>query len=144
MIGPNAVQNPAALVSALKSQAPPSNPRTPLERLNPDQQALEHIKAASVSLERAQQFTNDPNMILVLNAMGGTLSKALLKFDGQTVMQSLQEATQSFPPAVAPAQAGSSPGASPAMPGQGAPPAAPPGMAAPPSMPTSAPGGPLA
>jgi hypothetical protein len=117
--GPNNVVNPTALLASLKSQAPAANPKTPLERLNPDQQVLENVKAASVSLERAQQFTNDNNMLLVFNAIGGVLSKALLKFDGQQVMQALQEAVQTFPPPVAPAGAGGpqAPGA-PAIPPQ--------------------------
>jgi hypothetical protein len=135
-MGPNAVANPAALVAALKSQQPPQNPKTPLERLNPDQQALEHIKAASVSLERAQQFTNDTHMLLAFNAIGGVLTKALLRFDGAAVVQALQEAVQSFPPMVAPAPGGGPMGPQGAptqsqgggtMP-PGAPPAAPPGQ----------------
>jgi hypothetical protein len=117
-MGPNSVSDPAALVSALKSQQPAQNPRTPLERLNPDQQILENIKAASVSLERAQQFTNDQNLILVLNAMGGVLSKALLKFDGQAVMDALRDAVSTFPPPVAPAAGAAPQGApTPGLPG---------------------------
>lgn len=96
--GPNAVQNPAALVSALQAQAPPTNPSTPLERLNPDEQALEQVKSASVSMTRAQQFTNDPNLILVFNAISGVLNKCLLKFDGQQVMEAMQDAVATFPP----------------------------------------------
>jgi preprotein translocase subunit SecD len=136
-MGPASVADPAALVSALKSQQPASNPKTPLERLNPDQQILENIKAASVSLERAQQFTNDDNLIMVLNAMGGVLSKALLKFDGQQVMQALRDAVGTFPPPVAPGM-GAAPGAqAPGAPGAppGAPPAATAGM---PSQPPAA------
>lgn len=101
-MGPSAVTNPEALVRALGSQQPAANPKTPLERLNPDQQVLENVKAASVSLERAQQFTNDQNMIMVFNAMGGTLSKALLKFDGTEVMAALRDAVAQFPQPVAP------------------------------------------
>ena len=131
-MGPAAVQNPAALIGALKAQQPPANPRTPLERVNPDSQALEHIKAASVSLERATQFTNDPQMLLTFNAILGTLNKALLKFDGQQVMQSLQEAIGSFPPPVAPGMAGGPqpPQPSPGL-GAGAPAAPPQGLGAP-------------
>ena len=92
------MQDPAALVSALQSQAPPTNPTTPLERLNPDEQALEQVKSASVSMTRAQEFTNDPNLILVFIAIGGALNKCLLKFDGQSVMQALQDAVSTFPP----------------------------------------------
>lgn len=129
--GPNNVVNPSALISSLKSQAPAANPKTPLERLNPDQQVLENVKAASVSLERAQQYTNDNNMLLVFNAMGGVLAKALLKFDGQQVMQALQEAVQTFPPPVAPAgaagpQAPGTPAIPPQMPSAQAAPQAPP------------------
>lgn len=90
-------------MQALRSQQPPRNPATPLERVNPDQQALEHIKSAAVSLDRAQQFTNDSHMLMVLNIMSGTLNKALLKFDGSAVLQSLQEAIQSVAPAAGPA-----------------------------------------
>jgi len=138
-MGPSDISNPSALVAALKSQAPPANPKTLLERLNPDQQALEHIKSASVSLERAGQFTNDPHMLIALSAIGGVLTKALLKFDGQSVLGALTEAVQQFPPAIA-----SAPGAGPTgpqppppggmpqgmQPGAGAPaaPATPPGM----------------
>lgn len=125
-MGPNAVQNPAALVSALKAQQPPANPATPFERLNPDAQALEHIKAASVSLERATQFTNDQPMLMVFNAILGTLNKALLKFDGTSVMQSLAESVSSFPPTGAPGMAGG-----PQPPGQPGVPAAPPQLGAP-------------
>lgn len=133
-MGPASVADPAALVNALKSQQGPANPKTPLERLNPDQQLLENVKAASVSLERAQQFTNDDNAILVLNAMGGVLSKMLLKFDGSEVMNALRDAVATFPPPVAPGM-----GAQPGQPGQpgtppGAPPAAPSGMTAPPPV----------
>jgi hypothetical protein len=131
MMGPQAVQNPAALIAALKSQQPPSNPTTPFERLNPDQQALEHIKAAAVSLERSIQFTNDMPMQMTLNAMIGTLNKALLKFDGQQVMQSLRESVQTFPPIGAPGPGGAQvPGqtGAPAPPG---PPAAPQAMGLP-------------
>lgn len=119
-MGPNSVQNPQALISALGSQQPPANPKTPLERLNPDQQVLENVKAASVSLERAQQFTNDTNMLMVFNAIGGTLSKALLKFDGTEVMAALRDAVGQFPPPVAPGAG--------AVPGLGGPPAATAGM----------------
>lgn len=142
-MGPNAVANPAALVAALKSAQPAQKPGTPFERLNPDQQALEHIKAASVSLERATQFTNDQPMQMTLNAMIGTLNKALLKFDGTAVMQSLQEAAQSFPPTGAPGPMGSPPppgpmGGPPQM-GMGAPAVPPqPGMGGPPQMPPAA------
>ncbi len=131
-MGPNAVQNPAALVAALKQAQPAQKPGTPIERLNPDQQALEHIKAAAVSLERATQFTNDQPMQMTFNAMIGTLNKALLKFDGQAVMASLQEATQSFPPTGAPGLAGGPP--PPGPPGLGAPavPQAPPMGGSPP------------
>lgn len=102
-MGPNAVQNPAALLSALKTQQPPPNPATPAERINPDQQALEHVKAAQVSLERAKAYTNDPHMQMVFDVVGGTLTKALLKFDGAAVLQSLAEAVQSVSPMGAPA-----------------------------------------
>lgn len=129
-MGPASVADPAALVNALKSQQGPANPKTPLERLNPDQQLLENVKAASVSLERAQQFTNDDNAILVLNAMGGVLSKMLLKFDGSEVMNALRDAVATFPPPVAPGMGAAPPGA-PAP--QGAP-AAPAGMQAPPPV----------
>lgn len=105
-LGPMAVQNPGQLLSSLKAAAPPPNPTTPLERLNPDQQALEHVKSASVSLERAQQFTNDPLILQALNLMAGTCTKILLKFDGQQVVQFLQEGVQSFPPGVAPGSGG--------------------------------------
>ena len=118
-MGPTQVSDPAALVSALRSQGPPQNPKTPLERLNPDQQVLENIKAASVSLERAQQYTNDQNMILVLNAMGGALSKALLKFVGTEVMNALRDSVSTFPPPVAPGMGAApprAPGAAPAGP----------------------------
>lgn len=137
MMGPQAVANPAALISALKSQQPPANPATPFERLNPDQQALEHIKAAAVSLERATQFTNDMPMQMTINAMIGTLNKALLKFDGQQVMQSLRESVQTFPPIGAPGPGGAQ------VPGQiGAP--APPGPPAAPQAPGMPPGMPAA
>jgi hypothetical protein len=135
-MGPTSVADPAKLVAALKGQQPAANPKTPLERLNPDQQILENIKAASVSLERAQQFTNDQNLLMVLNAMGGVLSKALLKFDGQEVMNALRDAVATFPPPVAPGvgaapgQPQGSPGAPPPMSG----PAAPAGMPAPPPV----------
>ena len=137
--GPNTVANPAALIKALGSQQPPGNPRTPLERLNPDQQVLENIKSASVSLERAQQFTNDTNMLMVLNAMSGTLGKALLKFDGQQVMDALRESVATFPPPVAQGMGAAPSGA----PGPQGPPAAPPGGAIPQAAPTPGPGGPL-
>ena len=148
-MGPNAVSNPAALISALKTQQPPTNPKTPLERLNPDQQALEHLKAASVSLERAQQYTNDEHMILVLSAVGGVLTKALLRFDGQAVMGALREAVQSFPPPVAPGMAGPQPppmGAAGPGPQPGAPMGAPGGMSpgGAPAAPPPPGGGPLA
>jgi hypothetical protein len=94
-MGPNAVQNPAALLSALKSQQPPPNPSTPTERVNPDQQALEHVKAAQVSLERAKAYTNDPHMLMVFDVIAGTLTKALLKFDGAAVLQALQQSVSS-------------------------------------------------
>lgn len=139
--GPNSVANPAALVSALRSQQPANNPRTPFERLNPDQQVLENIKAASVSLERAQQFTNDTNMLQVLNAMGGVLSKALLKFDGTQVMDAMRDAVSQFPPPVAPGM-GAAPSGAPGV-ALAAPPAAPPGGAIPQAAPTPGPGGPL-
>ena len=138
-MGPNQVTDPSKLVSALRSQQPAANPRTPLERLNPDQQILENIKAASVSLERAQQFTNDQNLLMVLNAMGGVLSKALLKFDGTQVMEALRDAVSTFPPPAAPGM-GAAPGSTqppPGAPGAMPPPAAPsaganPGAALPP------------
>lgn len=60
------------------------------------------MKAASVSLERATQFTNDPQMLLVLNAMSGVLKKALFEFDGATVMAALQDEVAHFPPAMVP------------------------------------------
>jgi hypothetical protein len=121
-MGPQAVQNPAALMAALKAQQPPSNPATPFERLNPDQQALEHVKAAAVSLERATQFTNDMPMQMTFNAIIGTLNKALLKFDGQQVMNGLRESVQTFPPIGAPGPVGQqAPGQTPAPAGPGLP-----------------------
>jgi hypothetical protein len=137
-MGPNAVANPAALVAALKQAQPPQKPGTPFERLNPDQQALEHIKSAAVSLERATQFTNDQPMLMVWNAMIGTLNKALLKFDGTAVMASLQESVQSFPPTGAPGPMGGQP--PPGPPGLGAPavPQAPPMGGPQPPMPGAA------
>lgn len=129
-MGPNAVGNPAALMSALKSQQPAPNPTTPAERVNPDQQVLEHVKAAQVSLDRAKAFTNDTHMQMVFDIISGTLTKALLKFDGMQTMQALQQAVQSIPPMVAPA-----PGASPGMPGQ--PPSGPPIGGAPGGVPAA-------
>lgn len=119
-MGPNAVTDPNALLSALQTLQPPSNSSTPLERANPDDQVLEQIKAASVSLERATQFTNDPQMLLVLNAMSGTLKKALFEFDGATVMAALQQQVQSWPPSMLPQEQMAPPptiGASPTLPG---------------------------
>lgn len=49
-------------------------------------------------MTRAQQFTNDPNLILVFNAISGVLNKCLLKFDGQQVMEAMQDAVSTFPP----------------------------------------------
>jgi len=140
-MGPNAVSNPAALIGALKSQQPAPNPTTPNERVNPDQQVLEHIKAAQVSMDRAKAYTNDEHIKLALDVMSGTLTKAMLKFDGMSVLQSLQQAVQSLPPMVAPAPGGlqtpgGPPGGGPMM---GAP-AAPPQPGAVPAVP----GGPLA
>lgn len=101
-VGPNSVQDPQALIAALRSQQPASNPTTTPERLNPDKEALEKIKAAAVSLDRAQEFTNDQSLLLVLDAITGVLNKALLRFDGPSVMQALQEAVAQFPPMIAP------------------------------------------
>lgn len=118
-MGPNAVADPAKLLAALKSQQPPVNPTTPQERVNPDQQALEHVKAAQVSLERAKAYTNDPHMLMVFDIVGGTLTKALLKFDGAAVLQSLQESLQSVSPMGAPAPGiGGQPPQQPPMGGQ--------------------------
>lgn len=110
-------------MAALQTLQPPNNSQTPLERANPDDQVLEQIKAASVSLERATQFTNDPQMLLVLNVMSGTLKKALFEFDGATVMAALQQGVQAFPPAMVPPTQ---------MPPQPGAPTAPIGMAGPP------------
>lgn len=136
-VGPNSVTDPQALISALQSQAPPANPTTLPERLNPDKEALEKIKAAAVSLGRAQEFTNDQSMLLVLDAMEGVLNKALLRFDGQSVLQALQQAVAAFPPMIAPPI----PTAAPPQPGipMGA---IPPGGMPPPPMP-GPPGPPL-
>lgn len=139
-MGPNAVSDPSALMSALQSQQPPSNPSTPAERTNPDQQALEHIKAAQVSLQRAHAYTNDQHMLAVFDVMEGTLKKALLKFDGSEVLQSLVQAVQSLPPMLAAAPGGQQPpmmGGQPGMPGMQ------PGMGAPPSGPGNPAGPPL-
>lgn len=105
-MGPNAVQNPQALMSALQSQQPAANPATPAERANPDQQVLEHIKAAAVSIGRARAYTNDPHMQMFFDLMEGSCNKALLKFDGSAVLQSLQEQVMSLPPMAVPAPGG--------------------------------------
>ena len=114
-MGPNAVSDPSQLMSALQSQQPPSNPSTLAERTNPDQQALEHIKAAQVSIDRAKAFTNDPAMLQVFDIVAGVLTKALLKFDGTQVVQSLQESVASLPPPVVPAAGGQPMGGPPQM-----------------------------
>ena len=108
-MGPNAVGDPSQLIAALKQQQPPPNPSTPAERTNPDQQALEHIKAAQVSIDRARAYTNDPMMLQVFDIISGTLTKALLKFDGSEVLQSLAGSVQSMPPMGAPAPGGPQP-----------------------------------
>lgn len=132
-MGPTAVTNPAGLISQLKQMAPPPNPQTPpsSERFNPDQKALEKIKAATFSIQQAKEFINDPHINTVLDIIDGTLNKALLKFDGTEVMRSLIESVQSLPPLPQPGmgampQAGQSTPASPVglggspMPGQAA------------------------
>lgn len=126
-MGPNAVSNPGQLMQALQGQQPPTNPQTPAERLNPDQQVLEHIKSAQVSIDRARAYTNDEMMLQVFDIIAGTLSKALLKFDGGEVLQSLQGAAQSIPPMGAAAPGGMPPG-----PPMGGPPQAGPPMGGPP------------
>lgn len=138
-MGPNAVKNPAALIAALKTQQGAPNPTTPAERLNPDQQVLEHIKAAQVSLDRAKPYTNDPHMLAVFDILSGTLTKALLKFDGSAVLQSLREAIGTLPPSEAAGMGAAQP---PAMPmGMGGAPPAPMGGGGSPMPPH--PGGPL-
>lgn len=132
-MGPNAVQDPNALLQALRSQQPAANPKTPSERINPDSEVLERLKAAQVSLDRAKAFTNDEHMLAVFDVIQGTLKRALLKFDGQEVLQSLVTDVQSLSPMLA-AAPGSQP---PPMPGPQGP------MGAPPSGVPGQPGAPL-
>lgn len=77
-------------------------------------------------MTRAQQFTNDPNLILVFNAISGVLNKCLLKFDGQQVMEAMQDAVSTFPPPPMPMgmppQMGAPPMPGPAIPTPGGPP----------------------
>ena len=104
---------PGGLVAALKADAPPANPDTPNERINPQQTSLEHIKAASISLERSKEFITDPLFAKVIDAMIGALNKGLLQFDGASVMAALQASIGGgMSPAMAP----------PVAPGMGAPP----------------------
>ncbi len=90
-----------------------ANPDTPNERINPQQTGLEHIKAASISLERSKEFITDPLFAKVIDAMIGALNKGLLQFDGASVMAALQASIGGgMSPAMAP----------PVAPGMGAPP----------------------
>jgi len=129
--------NPGPLLAALKAQAPPVNPATPNERINPQQMALEHLKSASISLERSKEHLEDPIMAKIIDAMIGALNKSLLQFDGQSVMLALQQSLGGgMPPLSGPPGA---PGMGSGMPPPGGapqgaiPPAAPP-MPGPPGM----------
>lgn len=139
-MGPATVADPAALLRSLGSQQPAQNSKTPLERLNPEKQLLEKVMAASFSVSQAQEYTNDQNVILALNAIHGVLTKILMKFDGVEVLNAYRDAISQFPPPVAPGM-GAAPG-SPGAPGapQGGPPAATAGMPSQPPSPGPAPG----
>ncbi len=132
-VGQKASGPPGPLLAALKSQAPPSNPATPNERINPQQTGLEHLKAASISLERSKEFIEDPLLVKTIDAMSGAITKALLQFDGTAVLQALQSSIGGGePPAMAPPGA---PGMGAAPPAGGPQPGASPSPAAPPVSP---------
>lgn len=140
-MGPaGAVNDPKALVSSILAGAPPKNPQTQTERLNPDKELLEDVKAACYSLQQSGEKTNDPNIVLVLNAMQGVCNKILLQFDGMSVLQAFRDAAASFPPAVGPAPGASGPQITP---NQGPPQAGSPAQAGPQAAPPSGGGSPL-
>lgn len=129
-MGPNAVQDPGQLMAALAGQQPAPNPKTPSERLNPEDQVLDRMKEALTSIDRARAFTNDEQMLTVFDIIAGVLKKALLKFDGGEVMGALQSAVQSIPPTAAPGMGGMPPGPPMGGPPQAGPPAGGPPMPA--------------
>lgn len=108
-MGPNAVTDPNALIQALQQQQPPKNPATPLERIDPEKEFEERLIAAQVSIERAQPYSNDENILAALRVLHGTLGQILSRADGPTVVMTLQRSVQSLPPAQASGPGGQQP-----------------------------------
>lgn len=85
-----------ALMQAVRSSAPPQNPKTPNSRLDPRVEQLQALASARKALERVVDNTEDPVLKEMFSAMHFAANKAIAGIDPPTIMTTLVQALQSI------------------------------------------------